>query len=119
MNKIIAMLRTKTEYDKYLIWLYLLNVSDYLFTLVLLASGLFVEANPLMAVPIQNAYGFGLKCMIPLILLTYLHIRFGASPPRHPKMTRLMLGGILVYYVIINAFHILWLCLLMTHHLGV
>ena len=109
MRKILTLLTVKNKYDYRLLSLYALNVTDYIFTLILLSSGLFVEANPIMSTPINGFGGFALKCILPLILLTYLHIRFCISDPKHPKTTRFLLNSILVYYTAINVFHIFWL----------
>ncbi len=109
MKKILTLFSARNEYDAHLFTLYILNVTDYIFTLILLSSGLFVEANPVMNTPINTPWGFVLKCIVPLMLLTYLHVRFCMSSPKHPKVTKILLNIILVYYMLINAFHIFWL----------
>ncbi len=96
-------------YDRTLAVIYCLNVTDYLFTLVLISSGLFVEANPLLYTHINTSSGWLLKCILPLVLLTYLHCRLSVSPPKNPKPVRLLLTLILSYYALINAFHLFWL----------
>lgn len=109
MKKILTLVSARNPYDTHLFTLYVLNVTDYIFTLILLSSGLFIEANPVMNTPINTPWGFVLKCIVPLMLVTYLHIRFCMSEPRHPRATRILLNIILVYYMIINTFHIFWL----------
>ena len=111
MKKIVSLFLSKNEYDIRLILLYILNVTDYLFTLVLISSGIFIEANPLLSMNIQGVWGFILKCIVPLLLLAYLHIRFSADKPKHQKAVKILLNCIIIYYGIINLFHIFWLTL--------
>lgn len=110
MKKTFAALISGNPYDTVLATVYFLNLSDYLFTLVLVSSGLFMEANPLLSININGTWGFILKCIVPLVLILYLHIRFSASPPKRDKAVRFLLSLILSYYIVINAFHIFWLC---------
>lgn len=109
MKKILSVMKTHSPYDTQLIILYLLNVSDYLFTLTLLSSGAFIEANPILSSGINDVSGFTAKCIIPLILLTYIHFRFCTSPVKHPKAVGILLALILTYYILINLMHIFWL----------
>lgn len=109
MKKTLLAFLSKNQYDGILLTVYLLNLSDYLFTLILISSGLFMEANPLLSMNIDGIGGFVLKCLVPLLLLMYLHIRFTMSPPKHEKTVRLLLNLILSYYAVINAFHVFWL----------
>lgn len=112
MKKIVSMLFTRTKYDKKLALLYVLNVTDYIFTLILISSGLFIEANPVLSTNIGGVWGFMLKCVVPLFLLVYLHIRFSTDMPKHEKAVKILLGCILAYYIIINLFHIFWIVFL-------
>lgn len=109
MKKIVSLFMSRTQYDIRLVVLYILNVFDYLFTLVLISSGIFIEANPLLSVNIDGLWGFILKCIVPLFLLVYLHIRFSADKPKHEKAVKILLDCIIIYYGIINLFHIFWL----------
>ena len=109
MRKIMENILSPTEYDSRLILLYFLNLFDYFFTLILISSGLFVEANPFLKLQINNQNGFILKCILPFLLLIYLHLRFLSSPPKSSLIARLLLDIILSCYIIINAFHIFWL----------
>ena len=114
MKKNISLIMSKNEYDNYLFWIYVLNLSDYLFTLVLVSSGLFVEVNPLLSMDIQGTGGFILKCILPMMLLLYLHIRIALKPPVHQKAVKMLLTFIFSYYAVINAFHIFWLAYFMV-----
>lgn len=110
MKKMFISLVSKNKFDKILLVIYLLNIFDYLFTLVLISSGLFIEANPLLSMDIKGTNGFALKCVVPLMLLAYLHIRLSVSPPKNEKPVKVFLYILLSYYAVINAFHIFWLC---------
>ena len=110
MKKALVSLVTKNKFDGILLAIYLLNIFDYLFTLVLISSGLFIEANPLLSLDIKGMNGFALKCVVPLMLLTYLHIRLSVSPPKTEKPVKAFLYILLSYYAVINVFHIFWLC---------
>ncbi len=112
MRKLLTLLTARTKFDKKLAWLYLLNVSDYIFTLILLSSGNFIEANPMLNAPINSVWGFVLKIIVPLMLVTYVHIRTVIAPPVHIRVISILLNIIIGYYAIINAFHLLWLSLM-------
>ena len=110
MKKTLISLLSKNKFDRILIIIYVLNIFDYLFTLVLVSSGLFIEANPFLSTDIQGVGGFILKCGLPLILLSYLHIRFSVSAVKNEKTAKTLLYLILSYYALINIFHLFWLC---------
>lgn len=112
MKKAISVFITHSKYDARLIFLYILNVSDYLFTLILLSDGLFFEANPILESSINGIGGFILKCIVPLILLSYLHIRAGSNVIKHEKAVNILLNIILIYYIAINVFHVFWIILI-------
>lgn len=112
MKKAISMFITRSEYDVKLIVLYILNVTDYIFTLILLSSGHFIEANPLLYTGINGVGGFVLKCVVPLVLVLYLHIRFIFGKPKNQKAVNLLLNIILSYYAFVNLMHIFWLCVM-------
>lgn len=109
MKKAISMFMTRSKYDPKLILLYVLNITDYLFTLILISSGMFVEANPVLQFHIDGVGGFVLKCIVPLILLSYLHIRFLTNTSKHERIVKILLNTILIYYIAVNVMHIFWL----------
>ncbi len=109
MKKSLVSFLSKSKFDGLLFEIYLLNLFDYLFTLVLISSGLFMEVNPLL-ININGTNGFVLKCVLPLMLLTYLHTRLSVNPPKNEKPVQIFLYMLLLYYIVINAFHIFWLC---------
>ncbi len=109
MKKILTLVNTKTEYDTKLLLLYTLNITDYLFTLILISSGLFVEANPILQSDISGAGGFLMKCVLPLILILYVKIRFCTKMPENKRAVNVLIYIILFYYAAIDIMHIFWL----------
>ncbi len=108
MKRFLTLMNTRSEADSLLIALYVLNVIDYLFTLILLSGGLFVEVNPLLHGGISGFGGFCIKCVLPLMLLMYLHLRLCASGVRRRAVTVLLWIGT-VYYGLIDLMHVFWL----------
>lgn len=103
---LISSLRTKTPFDLRLTVLYLLNLSDYIFTLILLSTGYFMEGNFLLSSHITNFGGFILKCIVPLLLLLYVRFRLCTVPADKHKAVKFILGGGIGFYAIINFFHL-------------
>lgn len=109
---VIKRLSERTVFDLRLAIIYALNVSDYIFTLILLQSGMFREINPLLSAPINNFWGFALKCLVPFALLLYLRYRLRNVSERQLKPVRYILNGAIGIYSVINIFHICWLILM-------
>lgn len=99
--------------NKKLLLLYVLNVTDLLFTLLLLSTGYFMEANRLMTSAVENkAAGFMLKVILPAIILLYVYYRIQHATEKQLKRANLMISGITVIYAFINASHLVWLTIL-------
>ncbi len=109
MKKILSFVTTECSLDNRLALIYFLNLSDYLFTLVLISSGLFIEANPLLSLNIDGLGGFLAKCILPLLLIFYIRSRFVNNPTKHIFAAKLMLDILLCFYFFINCFHLFWL----------
>lgn len=116
MKDILQKFAVWTIFDSRIIIIYALNVSDYIFTLILIQSGIFQEINPILSMPINNFSGFILKCIIPFILLLYIRHRFRNAAERQIKPIKYILDCTIGIYAIINIFHICWL-ILMTFYL--
>ena len=77
---------------KFLI-LYLLNVTDIIFTLSLLATGLFLEANILMAKAVESiSASFILKIVLPAALLLCLYIRMKKASEKQLKQSNIIIN---------------------------
>lgn len=96
-----------------LILLYVLNVTDIVFTLLLLNTGYYIEANILMTSAVQSyTASFGLKILLPAILLLYISYRLKSANTRQLKNSNIMISSITVVYAVINLSHLLWFSLL-------
>lgn len=98
---------------KKLIILYLLNVTDIVFTLTLLQTGLFREMNIFMVNTVQNPLASVIiKIVFPAGLLYFLYKRICLSDSDQLKAANIGLLISLTLYSIVNLSHILWVALL-------
>lgn len=98
---------------KKLIILYLLNVSDIIFTLALLQTGLFREINIFMVNAVENTLlSLFLKIIFPAILLYYLYKRVSLSEKKQLHAANIGLLISMTLYSLVNLSHILWVVLL-------
>lgn len=96
-----------------LLILYLLNVTDIIFTLLLLDSGYFIELNPFMVNAVQNpASSFILKLLLPAVLLVYLFLRIRKATDHQLKVSNVIINIATAAYVFINVSHLIWFSLL-------
>ena len=96
-----------------LIILYLLNVTDIIFTFLLLATGFFIEANLLMAKAVQSlSTSFILKIILPAGLFFYLYLRMKKANEKQLKQSNIILNIATAVYGIINIFHLICFSLL-------
>ena len=110
LKKLISSLTAGTEYSPTLMAIYILNITDYLFTLILITSGILSGQVPY---PISSAgilTDLLLKCILPLLLLIALRLKLGTSKPRHPKLLSFFLAVMMSYFFVLNFFHIFRLC---------
>ncbi len=98
-----------------MITLYALNVTDILLTLLLCGTGLFIEANPVVAAFIDNTFfSLMLKLSIPAVLFAYLYIRMKKASNRQLKTANILINALLLVYVVINVSHMLWISVYYT-----
>lgn len=96
-----------------LLLLYLLNISDISLTIILVNTGLIIEANPLMANIITNSIAtFFIKVLLPAVLFVYLYIRLKTATVKMIKLTNYCLIGLIGFYLIINVLHLVWFLML-------
>ena len=101
-----------TGIRKKLIIIYILNVLDIFLTLVLIRTGYFMEANPLMALLIDDSFfAIALKSFLPALLCTYLYVRLKKAADMQLKTSNCFIGGLLLLYTCINILHLIWLSL--------
>ena len=97
---------------KFLI-LYILNVTDMLFTIFLLSTGLFIEINYLMAKALQSLpSSFMLKIILPAALLLCLYIRMKKADETQLKQSNIIINVVITAYLIINFWHLVCVFLL-------
>lgn len=93
--------------------LYLLNVTDILFTILLLSTGLFLETNFLMTKALQSlSTSFILKIVLPAVLLLCLYIRMKKANETQLKQSNIIINIATSVYLIINFWHLICFLLL-------
>lgn len=98
---------------KKLIILYILNVTDILFTLALLETGYFKEANIFMASAVESPLmSFVLKIIFPAILLYILYKRICLADNKQLHAANIGIIIALIMYTLINISHLVWTALL-------
>lgn len=91
-----------------LILLYILNVTDIIFTLLLLSTGYYIEANLFMVKTVQSLItSFILKVILPATLLLYLYMRIQKATNLQLKKVNFAVNILTVFYVLINTSHLI------------
>lgn len=104
-----------TPLTKRLLLLYMLNVTDWIFTLILVNTGYFYEANIFMNYAVSNIWlGALLKCIIPMLLILFVNNRILSATDKQISIAKKLINITIFYYIIINGSHIMWLILLNT-----
>ncbi len=104
---------SKEIMKKKLVLLYVLNVSDILFTLFLLQTGYFKEVNILMAGAVKNpAVSLMLKIILPAFLLYYMYRQHLTAEEEQRKASNVAVNISLSIYSFVNITHLVWLALL-------
>ena len=92
------------------IFLYILNVTDIIFTYKLLETGEFIEANGIMNLIIQNkVLTIILKVFVVLFLLIYLYFQIKKANKKQKRICNILITLLLVFYTLINISHIYWM----------
>lgn len=98
---------------KKLILLYLLNLADILFTVILLQTGYFKEINILMVKVVTNPVaGVLLKVLLPALLLGYLYRQLQEGDEEQLRVSNIAVNISLVIYALVNLSHLVWTALL-------
>ena len=93
--------------------LYILNLTDIIFTIILVNTGYYFEANFLMENVIKSySASFLMKVVLPGILLLYIYLRMQSATEYQLKISNILISFATGLYATINAFHILWFILL-------
>lgn len=96
-----------------MIFIYALNITDIIFTLILCGTGAFIEANPFAALFTGNAAAALItKSLVPAALLIYLYFRLRGADDKQQKKANIAFSALLIAYMLINMSHLTWLSLL-------
>ncbi|MBU3159872.1 hypothetical protein KPL37_08920 [Clostridium frigoris] len=96
-----------------LISIYLLNVTDIIFTIILVNTGLFLEFNAIMASLVNNSQLLSIivKVLLPFALLLGVYQRMKDATVKQLYQSNIIINGCLIFYGLINISHVVW-CIL-------
>lgn len=93
---------------KKLIFTYILNILDIIFTILLINTGFIIELNPIMKKVITNYnYSFLVKGILPALLIIYIYLRIKKASLIQLKKSNYLINGVLLLYLVINVMHII------------
>jgi len=112
MSFIISFLKTRdlVLIKKKLISIYILNVTDVLFTIFLINTGMFLETNAFMSQFVNNRQLLSIiiKIAIPFVLLFWVYGRMRKATEKQLYQSNILTNGCLIFYVLVNISHIIW-----------
>lgn len=92
-----------------LLILYILNVTDIIFTILLLSTGFYMEANSLMAKALHHpSIGLISKIVLPAVLFIFIFYRMKKATEKQLKQSNFLIIGAIILYTLINMSHLLW-----------
>lgn len=101
------------QIKKKLIIIYFLNVTDIIFTLLLLQTGYFAEVNILMVKVVEYPFiSLVLKITLPAALLYYLYTRIRIADKDAWRVSNIAINVSLTIYTLVNLSHLVWVALL-------
>lgn len=97
------------------ILLYSLNVTDIIFTIILIKIGISREANFLMVNVVYNyVASFLLKIVLPAVLFVILFYRMQKATEKQLKSSNYLINGAIISYSLINIVHLATFVLLLV-----
>lgn len=112
MSFIISIIKTRDfgSIRRKLIAMYILNVTDILFTNFLVNTGMFLEVNAIMAPIVNNRQLLSIiiKVVIPLLLLFGVYQRMKDATEKQLYESNIIINGCLIFYGLINISHVVW-----------
>jgi hypothetical protein len=98
--------------------LYILNITDIIFTIFLINTGLFFEANFIMALIVNNKQLLSLviKIILPFVLLLWIGHRMEKASRKQLYQSNIIITACLVFYILINVSHLIWCSLYYIVH---
>lgn len=98
---------------KKFILLYILNVTDIIFTVLLLQTGYFAEVNLLMVKALQSPVtSVILKIFLPAVLLYIMYHRIKQADRSQLKVSNIALLISISIYSLVNLSHLVWVAML-------
>ncbi|MGL5479926.1 MAG: DUF5658 family protein [Clostridium sp.] len=92
-----------------LLLLYILNISDIIFTLILLQTDMFIEANfTMQKIVLDPILSLVIKVGFVGILVFFVYRRLEDANNQQLKIGNIFVSGMLIVYIIINSFHIIY-----------
>jgi hypothetical protein len=111
MSFIIHVLKTRdlVSIRQKLVTLYILNVTDIIFTIFLVNTGSFQEANAVMAKLVNNVplVSIIIKIAVPLVLLLGVYKRMQKATKKQLYASNIIITSCTVFYGLINVSHVL------------
>nr|WP_243277833.1 DUF5658 family protein [Clostridium yunnanense] len=96
-----------------LLLIYLLNVSDIFFTIILVNSGYFYEGNSLVAATLKTPILAVLfKLLIPASLIVFIYNRMKKATINQLVYSNKIIIVCMIFYSLINISHLIWLIIL-------
>ncbi len=110
MSFIIYLLKTSDLglIRKKLIAMYILNVTDIIFTIFLINTGMFLEVNAVMAPLVNNRQLLSIliKVVVPFVLLIWVYQRMKDATEKQLYQSNIIINGCLIFYGLINISHV-------------
>jgi hypothetical protein len=98
---------------KKIILLYLLNVTDIIFTILLLQTGYFAEVNIFMVKTVQSPIAsILLKVIFPAMLLYFIYKEMKTAEDQQLRVSNIAVTISLTIYSLVNLTHLVWVALL-------
>ncbi|MFA9422998.1 MAG: DUF5658 family protein [Sedimentibacter sp.] len=93
--------------SKKLLLIYVLNISDVIFTIFLINSTYFVEANPLLAAFSYTPHTmFLFKAIVPGLLLLFVYIIINHISKKQFTLCNKLINFSLIAYTLVNILHL-------------
>jgi hypothetical protein len=112
MHFIVSVMKTGDleSIKKKLIAIYILNVTDIIFTIFLVNTSMFLEVNAIMATFVNNRQFLSIliKIVIPLVLLLRVYQRMKDATEKQLYQSNIIVNACLIFYGLINISHVVW-----------
>lgn len=93
--------------------IYILNVTDIIFTILLLSTGFYMEANILMVKAVESILvSFILKVVLPAVIFMLIYFRMQGATDQQLKKSNIFINGAIIMYTLINVSHLVWFLML-------